>query len=102
MDYFYIAAKDRNDFCNSIAFFEKFSITRSHTDICFVVYLFVYVCSFKDMTADKLNTTSMPKSYHSPWEEAILRDPDLAETLKLRMPPLQPRSELPEYKSFNR
>ncbi|GLD66879.1 myozenin-2-like isoform X1 [Lates japonicus] len=44
----------------------------------------------------------MPKSYHSPWEEAILRDPDLAETLKLRMPELDPRPELPDYKCFNR
>ncbi|XP_018551182.1 myozenin-2b isoform X2 [Lates calcarifer] len=53
-------------------------------------------------TAEKLNTTAMPKSYHSPWEEAILRDPDLAETLKLRMPELDPRPELPDYKCFNR
>ncbi|XP_071360644.1 myozenin-2b isoform X2 [Trachinotus anak] len=53
-------------------------------------------------TAEKLNPTAMPKSYHSPWEQAILNDPDLAETLKLRMPELDPRQELPEYKSFNR
>ncbi|XP_029018158.1 myozenin-2b [Betta splendens] len=51
---------------------------------------------------EKLSITSVAKCYHSPWEEAILRDPDLAETLKLRMPALEPRSELPEYKSFNR
>ncbi|XP_026216390.1 myozenin-2b [Anabas testudineus] len=55
-----------------------------------------------DMMAEKLNTTSMPKSYHSPWEEAILGDPDLAETLKQRMPALGPRQELPEYRCFNR
>ncbi|KAG7225841.1 hypothetical protein INR49_014362 [Caranx melampygus] len=63
------------------------------------------VCSSylpRDAAAEKLNITAMHKSYHSPWEEAILRDPDLAETLKLRMPELDPRPDLPEYKCFNR
>ncbi|XP_070777674.1 myozenin-2b [Enoplosus armatus] len=55
-----------------------------------------------DTTAVKLNATAMPKSYHSPWEQAILSDPDLAETLKLTMPAPDPRPELPGYKSFNR
>ncbi|XP_060914962.1 myozenin-2b isoform X1 [Labrus mixtus] len=53
-----------------------------------------------DNTAD--NASAMPKSYHSPWEQAILSDPDLAETIKLAMPALDPRAELPEYKCFNR
>lgn len=52
--------------------------------------------------AEKLNATAMHKSYHSPWEEAILSDPDLAETVALRMPALDPRPDLPEYKCFNR
>ncbi|KAJ0033778.1 hypothetical protein NQD34_000885 [Periophthalmus magnuspinnatus] len=51
---------------------------------------------------EKLNATASHKSYHSPWEEAILSDPDLAETLKVGMPVPNPRSELPEYKCFNR
>uniref|UniRef100_UPI0037E90225 myozenin-2b isoform X1 n=2 Tax=Semicossyphus pulcher TaxID=241346 RepID=UPI0037E90225 len=55
-----------------------------------------------DSTADKVNATAMPKSYHSPWEQAILSDPDLAETIKLTMPAPDPRADLPEYKSFNR
>lgn len=55
-----------------------------------------------DVNAEKLNTSSMHKSYHSPWEQAILSDPDLAETLKLRMPAPDPRPDLPEYKCFNR
>ncbi|XP_029362521.1 myozenin-2b isoform X2 [Echeneis naucrates] len=55
-----------------------------------------------DSTAEKISTTRMAKAYHSPWEEAILRNPDLAETLKLAMPGLDPRQELPEYKCFNR
>ncbi|KAM6940609.1 myozenin-2b [Xenentodon cancila] len=53
-------------------------------------------------TEEKSNSTAMHKSYHSPWEEAILRDPDLAETVKPRMPEPEPRADLPEYKSFNR
>ncbi|KAF7666249.1 hypothetical protein LDENG_00112770 [Lucifuga dentata] len=51
---------------------------------------------------EKLNTTEMPKSYHSPWEEAILNDPALAESFKLQMSGPDPRPELPEYKCFNR
>ncbi|XP_034429305.1 myozenin-2b isoform X1 [Hippoglossus hippoglossus] len=51
---------------------------------------------------EKSNVTVLHKCYHSPWEEAILSDPDLAESLKLAMSGLDPRSELPEYKSFNR
>uniref|UniRef100_A0A3Q2YDG3 Myozenin 2b n=1 Tax=Hippocampus comes TaxID=109280 RepID=A0A3Q2YDG3_HIPCM len=55
-----------------------------------------------DTNTEKLNATSMPKSYHSPWEEAISNDPGLVETFKLSMPAMDPRPELPEYKSFNR
>ncbi|XP_028260681.1 myozenin-2b [Parambassis ranga] len=56
----------------------------------------------ENTVSEKLNATATSKSYHSPWEEAILGDPDLVETVKLRMPPPDPRPELPEYKSFNR
>lgn len=54
------------------------------------------------MTAEKLNATAMHKSYHSPWDQVILSDPDLAESLKLTMPAPDPRPDLPEYKCFNR
>lgn len=55
-----------------------------------------------DMTVEKLDTTVMHKTYHSPWEQVILSDPNLAETLQLRMPDPEQRQELPEYKCFNR
>ncbi|XP_031727307.1 myozenin-2b [Anarhichas minor] len=58
--------------------------------------------TISDMTEEKLTATAMPKSYHSPWDQAILSDPDLAETLKLTMSGPDPRPDLPEYKSFNR
>ncbi|XP_074519257.1 myozenin-2b [Halichoeres trimaculatus] len=51
---------------------------------------------------EKLNATEMPKSYHSPWEQAILSDPELAETIKIRMAAPDPREDLPLYKCFNR
>ncbi|KAK7912913.1 hypothetical protein WMY93_013124 [Mugilogobius chulae] len=55
-----------------------------------------------DSAVVKLNAAALHKSYHSPWEEAILSDPDLAEMLKVGMPAPNPRPELPEYKCFNR
>ncbi|XP_030280275.1 myozenin-2b isoform X2 [Sparus aurata] len=48
------------------------------------------------------NASAILKSYHSPWEQAILSDPDLAESLKLTMPAPDPRPDLPEYRCFNR
>uniref|UniRef100_A0A3B5LBS9 Myozenin 2b n=1 Tax=Xiphophorus couchianus TaxID=32473 RepID=A0A3B5LBS9_9TELE len=50
----------------------------------------------------KLDTRPVHKTYHSPWEQVILSDPHLAESLQLRMPEPEPRQELPEYKCFNR
>ncbi|XP_076829289.1 myozenin-2a [Brachyhypopomus gauderio] len=56
----------------------------------------------KEMPTEKFNCTAVPKSYHSPWEQALIGDPALAETLLVQMPELETRSEKPEYKSFNR
>ncbi|XP_054635254.1 myozenin-2b isoform X1 [Dunckerocampus dactyliophorus] len=58
--------------------------------------------TLQDTNAEQLNASAMPKSYHSPWEEAIRDDPGLADTFKVRMPAMDPRPELPEYKCFNR
>ncbi|KAM4595705.1 myozenin-2b [Fundulus diaphanus] len=58
--------------------------------------------STSDMAAEKLDTTPAHKAYHSPWEQVILSDPNLAETLQLRMPDPELRQELPEFKCFNR
>ena len=55
----------------------------------------------KDVPAEKFNITSVPKSYHSPWEQALTSDPALAETLLAGLP--EPVAQpLPGYKSFNR
>uniref|UniRef100_A0A8C7PDG0 Myozenin 2b n=2 Tax=Oncorhynchus mykiss TaxID=8022 RepID=A0A8C7PDG0_ONCMY len=55
----------------------------------------------KDVPAETFNSTAIPKSI-LPWEQAIINDPNLAETLNIRMPVPEPRPEAPEYKSFNR
>ncbi|KAK2914359.1 hypothetical protein Q8A67_002758 [Cirrhinus molitorella] len=56
----------------------------------------------KDVPAEKFNCTAMPRSYQSPWEQALISDPSLAETLVARMPEPETRHETPQYKSFNR
>ncbi|KAM3590635.1 uncharacterized protein V6R79_013325 [Siganus canaliculatus] len=56
----------------------------------------------KDIPPEKFNSTAVPKSYHSPWEQAISSDPALADTLITCLPTPQPPAELPGYKSFNR
>ncbi|XP_017269818.1 myozenin-2 [Kryptolebias marmoratus] len=56
----------------------------------------------KDIPPERFNSTAVPKSYHSPWEQAIINDPALADTLIPHMPELEPRTNLPRYKSFNR
>ncbi|KAL6490588.1 hypothetical protein MHYP_G00009330 [Metynnis hypsauchen] len=61
-----------------------------------------YEGPLKDVPAEKFNCTAIPKSYHSPWEQAISSDPSLADTLRVQMPEPEPRPEIPEYKSFNR
>ncbi|XP_026071732.1 myozenin-2-like [Carassius auratus] len=61
-----------------------------------------YAGPLKDVPAEKFNFTAMPRSYQSPWEQALISDPSLAETLVARMPEPQTRQEIPQYKSFNR
>nr|XP_040037418.1 myozenin-2-like [Gasterosteus aculeatus aculeatus] len=56
----------------------------------------------KDIPPEKFNSTAVPKSYHSPWEQAIVSDPALADTLIPNMAEPEPRADLPGYKSFNR
>lgn len=54
----------------------------------------------KDVPHEKFN--SVPKSYHSPWEQAIISDPALADTLTSRMPNPDLQPDRPVYKCFNR
>ncbi|XP_051901875.1 myozenin-2-like [Pristis pectinata] len=61
-----------------------------------------YTGPLKEIPPEKFNATSVPKSYQTPWEEAIADDPELLSTLHPRMPELMPKVELTEYKTFNR
>lgn len=54
----------------------------------------------KDVPPEKFN--NVPKSYHSPWEQAIISDPALADTLSTRMPNPDLQPDRPVYKCFNR
>ncbi|XP_034533094.1 myozenin-2a [Notolabrus celidotus] len=56
----------------------------------------------KDIPPEKFNSTAVPKSYHSPWEQAISNSPGLADTLATCMSVPEPKAEIPGYKSFNR
>uniref|UniRef100_UPI0037E9A97F myozenin-2-like n=1 Tax=Semicossyphus pulcher TaxID=241346 RepID=UPI0037E9A97F len=61
-----------------------------------------YGAPLKDIPPEKFNSTAVPKSYHSPWEQAIINNPTLADTLTTCMPEPEPQPDLPGYKSFNR
>ncbi|XP_067847015.1 myozenin-2b [Heptranchias perlo] len=61
-----------------------------------------YTGPLKEIPPEKFNATAVPKSYQTPWEEAIAEDPELLSTLHPRMPELTPKVELAEYKTFNR
>nr|XP_057924648.1 myozenin-2-like isoform X2 [Doryrhamphus excisus]XP_057924649.1 myozenin-2-like isoform X2 [Doryrhamphus excisus]XP_057924650.1 myozenin-2-like isoform X2 [Doryrhamphus excisus] len=56
----------------------------------------------KDVPPEKFNSTAVPKSYHSPWEQAIISDPVLAETLITHISEPEAPTNRPGYKSFNR
>ncbi|XP_062372382.1 myozenin-2-like [Sardina pilchardus] len=56
----------------------------------------------KDVPVERFNITSIPRSYHSPWQQALNSDPILAETLLHLIPDPEPKPEAPSFKSFNR
>ncbi|XP_038647778.1 myozenin-2b isoform X1 [Scyliorhinus canicula] len=61
-----------------------------------------YTGPLKEIPPEKFNATAVPKSYQTPWEEAIADDPELLSTLHPRMPELTPKVDLAEFKTFNR
>ncbi|XP_007889689.1 myozenin-2 isoform X2 [Callorhinchus milii] len=61
-----------------------------------------YTGPLKEIPPEKFNSTVVPKSYQTPWEEAIASDPELVSILQPRMLEVTPKTELPEYKTFNR
>ncbi|XP_043917589.1 myozenin-2 [Protopterus annectens] len=61
-----------------------------------------YSGPLKEIPPERFNTTALPKSYQSPWEEAIGNDPELVEALYPKLPTPGPKDDLSDYKSFNR
>ncbi|MBN3283656.1 MYOZ2 protein, partial [Polyodon spathula] len=61
-----------------------------------------YVGPLKDIPPERFNTTAVPKSYHSPWEQAIINDPNLLDTLHPKMPLPELKQDGQDFKSFNR
>ncbi|XP_037116540.1 myozenin-2-like [Syngnathus acus] len=53
----------------------------------------------KDVPPEKFNSTAIPKSYHSPWDRALVMKSAPIDTL---VPLPEPPANLPGYKSFNR
>ncbi|XP_057711104.1 myozenin-2-like [Corythoichthys intestinalis] len=56
----------------------------------------------KDVPPEKFNSTAIPKSYHSPWDRALIRDLTQDDTLISCVSEPEPPADLPGYKSFNR
>ncbi|XP_049741397.1 myozenin-2 isoform X3 [Elephas maximus indicus] len=61
-----------------------------------------YSGPLKEIPPERFNTTAVPKYYQSPWEQAISSDPELLEALYPKFFKPEGRSELPDYRSFNR
>ncbi|XP_075192805.1 myozenin-2 [Anomaloglossus baeobatrachus] len=61
-----------------------------------------YTGPLKEIPPEKFNETAVPKYYMSPWQEAIVNDPDLLEALYPKMPTPGNKVEAPDYRSFNR
>lgn len=70
--------------------------------LTFDVYSLGYGSPLKDVPTEKFNRTAIPKSYHSPWDQALSSDPSLADMVYLQMPESEPTPQMPQYKSFNR
>ncbi|KAM3939021.1 myozenin-2 [Leptodactylus fuscus] len=56
----------------------------------------------REIPPEKFNETAVPKYYMSPWQEAIVNEPDLLEALYPKMPMPGDKMETPDYRSFNR
>ncbi|CAH2300679.1 myozenin-2 isoform X1 [Pelobates cultripes] len=61
-----------------------------------------YTGPLKEIPPEKFNETAVPKYYMSPWQEAIVDDPDLLESLYPKMPNPGEMAETPDFRSFNR
>ncbi|KAM4809747.1 myozenin-2 [Rhinophrynus dorsalis] len=61
-----------------------------------------YTGPLKEIPPERFNETAVPKYYMSPWQEAIINEPDLIEALYPKLPTPGQKAEIPNYNSFNR
>ncbi|KAM9329921.1 myozenin-2 [Gastrophryne carolinensis] len=61
-----------------------------------------YTGPLKEVPPEKFNETAVPKYYMSPWQEAIVNDPELMEALYPKMPIPGDNELPPDFRSFNR
>ncbi|KAK7922808.1 hypothetical protein WMY93_009710 [Mugilogobius chulae] len=61
-----------------------------------------YSGPLKEIPHEKFNTTVIPKSYSSPWREALASNEELLNTLNTQLPDVPQGQQLANYKSFNR
>ncbi|XP_042349578.1 myozenin-2-like [Plectropomus leopardus] len=61
-----------------------------------------YSGPMKEMPHEKFNTTIIPKSYSSPWSEALGDNTELLNALNTQLPQLPQRLQPPNYRCFNR
>ncbi|XP_054453341.1 myozenin-2-like isoform X1 [Anoplopoma fimbria] len=61
-----------------------------------------YSGPLKEIPHEKFNTTVIPKSYSSPWSQALGDGTKLLEALKTQLPQLPQRQQSSNYRCFNR
>ncbi|XP_029367874.1 myozenin-2 isoform X1 [Echeneis naucrates] len=61
-----------------------------------------YAGPLKGIPHEKFNTTVIPKSYCSPWREALGRNKELQNALNTQLPELPPKPQPVSYRCFNR
>ncbi|XP_034545755.1 myozenin-2-like [Notolabrus celidotus] len=61
-----------------------------------------YSGPLKEIPKEKFNTTIIPKSYCSPWTEALRGNEELLNSLNIQLPELPQRQQPANYRCFNR
>ncbi|XP_067852090.1 myozenin-2 isoform X2 [Heptranchias perlo] len=61
-----------------------------------------YSGPLKEIPPEKFNITAVPKSYQSPWAEALMDQPDLLEATINQLPELPAKAQSQTYRCFNR
>ncbi|XP_038652169.1 myozenin-2-like [Scyliorhinus canicula] len=61
-----------------------------------------YSGPLKEIPPEKFNITAVPKSYQSPWTEALTGQPDLVESMVNQLPEVPVKVQSQAYRCFNR